>query len=329
MKNPISRQTPLTALATLVTIVTVCFIRYAQRPFDNEIGCASYKAPFAEMLSTFESAYPTWSIAIAAVLTILAGAILGRMCNRLRLYPAQCFMPMPLYAIVACGIFISAEPMTAAFVSLLTVTAFVYMSLGYLRGEDLSSMLYAGLAIGAIVMLSAPVGAATVAMAVIAMLLFTLSLRESLTLTLSILFVPAASCYISWIAGGEFLQPLRQLYEALITPSDIPVFGYDAVGALIVAGLSAFAAICSSVLFIVNRFAVAVKPRITLIYTILSLLISTAMCAIPSATPAVLAVAAVPAATVMPVVFIYSGRRASAVLYVSMIVSLIIHLFMT
>lgn len=312
-------------MATLIAIVAAASVRFALAPFDNECMTASVAAPLAGITASFVAKHRVWSIILSGVLTVAAGMVVGQMGSRFRLYPSQNFMSMPLYGITACGIFISDNCLAAAAASLLAAMALNYICLGYLRERDLSAMLYAGLCTGSLLLLSTS-GAVWVAAMLPAIFIFSFSTRELFVLLTSMIMPVAAFCYAVWALGGEFTLPAMRIWESLTAASGVATFGDDAVGALLTGGLLGFTLICSMALFLANRFMVAVKSRGILIYiTVLSLL-SAAMLALPSSTPADFAVAAVPMATIMPVLFIREGERLSAILYLSLIAVFILHL---
>ena len=319
MKISIARHSPVTALTTMTLLTVAAYARFALMPYENERAVAAVKVPVAEWLSMFGESFPVWSLAAAALVTVITGCVVGRMCSRLRLYPTQCFMAMPLYAVAACGVFISSDPLAASLMSLLAALMLNNLGRGYLKGQDLASMLYAGLCIGSMTMLSAPAGVACVALALLAIPMLSLSFREMMVLIFSTVLAPAAVCYGVWAFGGEFAGPVMRFAESLVEPSGVAVFGDDAVMALVLCGLLGYTAVCGAVLFFANRFAVALKSRGIHIYIIAAGAVLSSVCALPSATPAMLGVVAVPLSMIMPVMFMNTGERSSLLLYLSLL----------
>ena len=325
MKISVEKQTPVAALTTLIVIAAASYVRYAAIPFENERAVAEVLPPLAERFSVLSGSYPIAGVIVAFLLTVFTGMIIGQMGSRFGLYPAQTFLSMPLFGFVACGIFISGDVLSASLTSLLAALAIKYVSRGYLRERDLSSMLYAGLCIGCMLLLSASgVVYAVAAMSAIFILRF--STREMFVLLFAIVFPPAVCCYAVWAFGGEFLSSLIQIREALTAESGADAFGNDAVCALVLCGLCGFTFICSTVLFLANRFMVSIKSRGILIFNIVLSLLSAAIFVLPSSSPSCFAAAAVPMSTIMPVLFIREGERLSVILYLSLWVVFILHL---
>lgn len=314
------------ALITLVAIAAVGYMRFTVAPFDNETVSARILPPLAGYLSMLSSACPKVCVCLSWLFTIVAGMYIGQMGSRFRLYPTLSFISMPMFGFMACGIFISCDVLSSAFASLMATLALRFICRGYLRERDLSSMLYAGICTGLLLLVST-YGAVYLFAALSALFILSFSAREILVLLIAITLPPLLFCYTEWAFGGDFLSPLTQIESALLTDSGIDSFGNDAVCALLLCGLLGFVFVCSAVHFLMNRFMISLKSRGILIYNIVLSMLSIAMFALPCSTPADFAVAAVPLSTVMPVLFIREGERLSAVLYLSLWVVFILHLF--
>lgn len=325
MKISVGKQNPVAALTALIVVVTASYVRFRLAPYDNEGAVTGILPPLAGRLSALSAEYPVASLIPAILMTIGAGMLVGQMGGRFRLYPSQTFLSMPLFGIVACGIFISGDVLSASLSSLLAAMALKYLCRSYFRERDLAAMLYAGLSIGMMLLVSTS-GVVYVVAALSAIFILSFSTRELLVLLIAMLLPPLACCYAVWALGGDFFAPFIQFREALFADSLSDAFGNDAVVALVLCGLSGFTFICSAVLFLSNRFMVSVKSRGILIYNIILSLLSLAMFAMPSSSPANFGVSAVPMATIMPVLFIRERERLSAVLYVSLWVVFVLHL---
>lgn len=325
MENSVARQTPFAAAFTAVVVIAAAYVRFGIAPYPDETVTAAVTAPLAGGLALFAAAHRVWSIVLALPVTLLTGFIAGRICSRFGFYPNYCVLSLPLYAVAACGIFIGSDPLAAALASLLTAVAIYCPCSAYLRDESLEMMLYAGLCLGLLPMLYAPCLLMTF-MAVAAIFIFSLSLREVFVLLCGMLFVPLAVCYISWAFGGEFWEPVQQLCTAVMSDSGSAPFGCDAAAALVTAGLTGFCTLCSAAIFFARRYATAVKPRSILLFVITTLPAATGMLFLPSASTAVFAVAAVPASIVMPLLFLHLRNGAARMIYLSILLSVLVHL---
>lgn len=323
MENSVARQTPLTALATLVLTVAAAYIRFALHPYPNECIAAG-TAPLAQWLAVFAAEHRTWAALLAIPFTVAAGIVTAQICTRFGLYYNHCLLSMPLFGVAACGIFIGADPLSPAVAALLTAAAIYCLGSGYLRDESLEMMLYAGLCMGLLPMLFAP-GLLLTLMAVAAIFIFSLSAREIFVLLCSMCLIPFAVCYVTWAFGGDFTAPVQSLWQAFAGNSHSQAFGCDAVAALTLAGLAGFDIVCSAAIFFDDRYAMAVKPRGILFFIITVSLAAAAMFVLPSASTAVFAPAAVPLSMLMPLLFLRIRQGWAMALYCSTFAVVLLH----
>lgn len=313
------------ALTALIAIVAASYVRFAVAPFDNELSTAGIVPPLAEYLSELEAACPIVSLAVSALMTVFTGMIIGQTGGRFRLYSTQTFIAMPLFGLVACGIFIPCDTLSASLSALLASLTLKYLCRGYWRERDLSSMLYAGLSTG-LLMLTSVAGVAYLLGAVLAIFILSFSTRELFVLIVAVMLAPALCCYAVWAMGGDFLAPLFRIWDSVSVEAGGEAFGCDAVCALTLCGLVMFVYVSSSALFLANRFMVAIKARAILSYNIVLSMLCVALFALPSATVSCLAVAAVPMSAIMPVFFIRERENLSAWIYVSLWIVFVLHL---
>lgn len=326
MNISVEKQTPVMAVVSFAVIVAAAYLRFAVAPYDNETAGAWVLPTAGEYISQVAATYPVWSIVISAALTFAAGIFVVQTGNRFALYPSQTFLSLPLFGFAACGIFISADTLVASLSTFLAAMTLWFICRGYLRERDLSAMLYAGLSIGVMVLVSKS-GAVYVAAALSAIFILSFSARELFVLFVAMLLPPALCCYGVWALGGDFIDPVMQFREALIGRSPVGVFGDNAVGALVMCGLLGFVLFFSSMMFLANRFMVSVKSRGILMFGMALACLSVLMTILPSATPAEFAVAAVPVSVILPVWFMREERRFTAILYLSLWIVFALHLF--
>lgn len=326
MKISVEKQTPVGALMTLTLIAAVAFVRFWLSPYGNELLPTGILPPLAEYFAGFAEGSRTVAVVVSFILTVAAGMIVGQTGGRNRLYPSQTFISMPIFGIVSCGIFISGDSVSSSATALLAALTLKYLCRGYLRERDLSAMLYAGLSIGTMLLVS-PSGFAYVAAALSAMFILSFSARELFVLLSAMVLPVAGWCFGSWALGGDFVSPAMRIWYALFAESGVDAFGNDAVAALTLCGLVGFTFFCSAMLFLANRFIVSVKSRGIFGFTLVLSLLSLSLLAFPSSGPAVFAVSAVPMSMMMPVLFIREGGRLTAILYLSLWAVFVLHLF--
>lgn len=326
MRISVGKQTPVMALAALVVIAAAAYTRFGVAPFDNEIYGARVLPLTGEYLSAACKAFPVWSIVVSAMLTVAAGIVVGRMGVRFNLYPAHTFLSMPVFGIIACGIFISADTLAASLTALLAAMALRFLFRGYLRERDLASMLYSGLCIGSMLLVSTA-GTVYLLAAMSALFVLSFSSRELLVLMTGIVLPVAACCYGVWAFGGEFLLPVTRFVEALTADSGVRTFGDNAVAALALCGLVMYTFVFAMLEFSSSRFRVSVKSRGILVYCAMVSVVSLLLPLLPSSTPADFAVAAVPMSLIIPILFMQEGERMTGLLYMLLLAVYAVHLF--
>ncbi|MBP3482742.1 MAG: hypothetical protein J6K28_05040 [Alistipes sp.] len=319
------RQTPVATLLTLIAVTAAAFTRFSLGLFDDEcIGGTA--APLAVFVDAWQASHRELGTVFSAILTVFTGMIVGRMGAKFGIYSTHCIFSVALYGFAACGIFISENSLSAAIAAMFAAAAMRHLCGGYLRGQNLTAMLYAGLYTGIVPMFCAA-GVIYVITTSIAVFMFALSVREIITLFAGIAFIPLTVCYVTWMLGGDFLAPLHGLLDALIVPSGYTVWGSDSFAALVMVGLLSFVLFCSVALFFGNRYAVATKSRRILIYIIITCILSVCMLLLPSATVATFTLIAVPASLIMPVMFLKIDDAAALLLYLIIVAAFVLHLF--
>lgn len=326
MKISVNNQNPILALLMLMVIVATGYLRFGLAPYDNEYFGGRVVPVVAGYLSDIEAAWGAWSLVAAAAMCVAAGMVIGQMGGRFGIYPSKSFMSMPIFGILACGIFISADVLASSLSALLAAMSLRYMCRGYIRDGDLTSMLYAGLCTGSMLLVSTS-GAVYVVAALAAVFILSFSSRELLVL-FAAMVLPAALCgYVEWLSGREFLGPVAQFAEALCSDSLVMTFGNNAVGALALCGVAGLVFLCAVLRFFADRYVVPVKQRGVFIYNIVLVALSLLAMALPSSSVGDFAVAAVPMSMLMPLLFIRNGVRHSDELYLLMWALYVIHLF--
>ena len=94
--NAITRKSALPALVLLVVIIVATMIRSARSPFGVELATS----PYGESGAT---------LSLAALLFLAVGVVMGKTTPRSGLVNGYCTLAIPLYGVIACGIFIAFE----------------------------------------------------------------------------------------------------------------------------------------------------------------------------------------------------------------------------
>ena len=111
------------------------------------------------------------------------------------------------------------------------------------------------------------------------------------------------------------------------TASGYTLGGSDSVVALAAVGVYSFVMLCSAAMFLADKHSVGVKPRGILMFNIVSFVLACAAFLLPSATVGLFAFAALPAAVIMPIMFLRMRETLSLALYSLIVLVFFLHLF--
>ena len=118
----IIRQPLPVATFTFLVVVIVAFVRaWVTQRFAGEIPAVS--APLGYYTAAFRLSWPLLSAAASIVMLFVAGFLIGRSSVRAELYATRCFLAMPLFGVVSCGVLLSSDYLTQSLTLLLLALA--------------------------------------------------------------------------------------------------------------------------------------------------------------------------------------------------------------
>ena len=121
MKIDIARQPLVPAFVTLFALAVTAMWGGAG---DGVSADAPETMPLlGGALTRFQAAYPVWARLAAGFMILFTGMCTGRIAIRYNLYGVSTCLPIPLYAVVACGIFSGGNYLTAFAASMLLALA--------------------------------------------------------------------------------------------------------------------------------------------------------------------------------------------------------------
>lgn len=106
MKIDIARQPLVPAFVTLFALAVTAMWGGAGNGVSA--GAPETMPLLGGALARFQAAYPVWARLAAGFMILFTGMCTGRIAIRYNLYGVSTCLPIPLYAVVACGI-VSAE----------------------------------------------------------------------------------------------------------------------------------------------------------------------------------------------------------------------------
>ena len=309
----------------MVVLVSVAFVRFAIAPYGDELVVGGM-ATLGEWIDSFQSSRPVLGWIASALVVMMSSVAVGRMATSFGLYRVRTTISIPLYAVVACGIFISTNSLATALAAYAVVMLMRYLCSGYMRGESLNCALYAGICAGIAPMFYAP-SAVFVLLLPIAIVMFGLAWREVVVMLVGLLLPAAASCYVGWLCSGEFWTPVTALFEAMALPSGYTPWASESVVALLMMGLLLFSVVCGVATFVGDTRSVAVRPRTIFVFNIVALALAIVAFVIPSTTVGSYMLVAAPVALLIPFLLLHLRDKVSDLIVILFFTLMIIHFF--
>ncbi len=203
LMNAISRKSAIAAIILLVAILTATVLRYWFAPFNMELA----DNPAREKV---------WLVVIAVFLYFGNAFLQGKMLMRAGLSSSQNTLPIPVFGLLACGVFVAPDMIATSAASLCFAFA-LYLLLRSLHNlEETDSVFFASILLGITALLYPPcvVLAAVIPISIFAL---ALSLRQSLLMIVGYVMPLFVSSYVVWYRGGGFLDVGSQLCSGIAT----------------------------------------------------------------------------------------------------------------
>ena len=230
------------------------------------------------------------------------------------LYGVSTCLPIPLYAVVACGIFSGGNYLTAFAASMLLALAAKNYCRSYCNGYGFDAIFRASLYLGLLPLVYAP-ATPLVLILPLAILLFRRTFREVVVAAAGLILPVLTACYVSWGAGEEFTAPVTALADAVVSGVPLWIFTALPLPSLVMLCIIAALALTALFFFLSDIYAAGTKPRFILIFNIGILAMTLALLCTPSVTPEAFTLTAVPAALLFPVLFVRIDRRIALPVY--------------
>jgi hypothetical protein len=302
------------AILLLVVVVVASVVRYAYAPFELELADGAYRGGG---LSTL----------FAAALLIYCGFIAGKMFSRSGLSATYSTLSMPIYGVLACGVFVAPNLLDAAAASLCFEVALFLLLRSLHRADEKDSVFFASMLLGVAALLYPP---CIILVAVLPIAIFTLalSLRQSLIMIVGYLLPLLVASYVVWYGGESILHFGQTLVASLLEPQSLAVTSVPYLAIAIVASIVAillwgvvYSVVCPSKAFTLTR----VRRALHLFLWIFVL--SLAMPLVPSCDLSACAIIAVPATMLLSYVLGVLPNNHSTIAYWVLLALFATHLF--
>lgn len=144
--------------------------------------------------------------------------------------------------------------------------------------------------------------------------------------TLTIPLYGLVACGILLGQGANPLDTPAGLWHSFVSDSGYRIFANTPPLVPALLGIVLFIVLCAIFFGLISFRTVSIKARGMLTYTILLFTVTGCLIAVPSVTPGLLAVAAVPAALLMPLTFIRIQRTVGTLLYLILYITCIVNI---
>jgi hypothetical protein len=312
--NAITRKSALMAILLLVTILVSVAVRYVVAPFEVELADCEYR----ERVIT---------IFLAMFLLLCCGVVEGKMLPRSGLSSGYCTLPIPLYGLLACGVFVAPNLLATAVASLAFAVAMHLLLRSLHSAEEKDSVFFASMLLGAMVLLSPP-SVVLVATIPIAVFVLALSLRQALLMAVGYVLPLFSASYVVWYKGGTIFEFWQNLYSTLMTTQmsaieNIPFLSISMVAVVIAVLLwgMVYAVVRPDKMFMLSRVR-----RALYLFLWVSLL-SLTMLFIPACSLSACAIVAVPAAILLSFVLGILPNNHATIAYWLLLALFVSHLF--
>lgn len=316
MKLDVVRQPLVVAFLTLLVFVAAGMARIGcVHPACESAGEVASLA--GDGLLTLQARWPQSTRLLCGLALFLAGVALGRATVRYGLYSVHTYLAIPLFGLLACGIFVSTTYSVGYVAAILLVLSVRNFYAGFRNGYCFSAVFRGSLYLGALPLIYTP-AVVLIPVLPLAVSLFKRSARESCVALFGFSLPFLAYSYIIWGMGGSFAAPAVMLWEAFRTPSGFSV-GELPLPKLMLLGTLLAAMVFTAVCYFRDRYASGTKPRAILLFNLILFMLCTGLFFVPSGTFSAAALAAVPMATLLPLWFVRLPRPAAMCLYIGLI----------
>lgn len=312
--NAISRKSAVVAVILLVVILTATVLRYWFAPFNMELA----DNPNHENV---------WLVIVAVALYFSNAILQGKMLMRAGLSNGQNALPIPIYGLLTCGLFVAPDMIETATASLCFAFA-LYLLLRSLHNlEETDSVFFASVLLGATALFYPPcvVLAAVIPIAIFAL---ALSLRQSLLMIVGYLIPLFASSYVVWYRGGGFFDVCDRLGSGISTSqmATIEQVPYVAISFVaLVAVLLLWGVVHAAIRPV--KILMLMRVRRALYFFLFVALSTLAMLLMPACDISVCAIIAVPLTMLLCFVLDILPGGLSTIAYWTLLVLFVVHLF--
>ena len=304
MKIDVLRQ-PLMATLLLFAAMAALFIyRFQIFPYPEELSVNSV-GPIQGFLSRFESGYPVIAGIISGIFIFFNGISVSRILSQHMVVSSRSYLPIVFYIAVSCGIWFGGVHLPAVIAAFMILRSIEYFISSFIRKASFNQTFRGSLLVG-LTPIIYPAGTLYLLAIPLAMAVFRRKGREVIVAITGGLLPLLTYAYVMWALDFGFAEPLADIGRHLVSGTSSLHIGTQSIteilrlipialiGGLTLMGLASFA---------MTSGTMRTRARAIFIYFIMLLLIGCGSLLMPAASPAALALFAIPASAIMPLFF--------------------------
>lgn len=276
---------------------------------------------------------PSWGKSTAAIIALLiAGILVGRTATKSGIFRTFCTLPIPIFGIVACGIFVSPDMFRTSIAAVCVAGGLSSFIRTLSRPDEKDPVFFGSMLFGIAPLLYPPCVVFVALLPFMALVSFQ-SWRK-ITISAAGCALPfAAVSYIGWYAGGGILDTAESIAEWFepfrCTPIHPTVREGFPIVATAIAAIVAALLIAGAIMRVTDKETTLVKVNKSIHLVSSVLVLSVAAFAVPRCTVAILPVIAVPSAILAASALDRINNETSTVIYWLLLLLTALHLLFT
>lgn len=314
----ITRQSGLLAtLLLLLTVVAEHLRMMSATPYAMEVvGCVSS---------------PSWGKSAATIIIlVITGILVGRAATKSGIFRTFCTLPIPIFGVVACGIFVSPDMYASSAAAMFVAVGLSLFISTLSRPDDKNIVFFGSISFGIALLLYPPCVVFAALLPFMALISFQ-SWRKIAVAAVGYLLPFAAVSYAGWYAGDNILDKAYSVAEWFepfgYATTHSPAHEGFPILATAISAIVLSLVIAGAILRRIDRGTTLVKADKSAQVVTAVMILAVSALAIPRCTAAMLPVIAVPTAILTAAALDRIKTQTSTVIYWILLVLTAIHLF--
>lgn len=308
--NSLTRNSSLFALLLAILVVVAAFVRYSLTPYELEVADSPYGDGVLSRI-------------VAAGLFVVTALMAGRLASMSGAFKRICRLPIPLYAILACGVALSPDVLVASVAGVFTMFGMLFMLHNLLVAGEKNTPFMGSLLFGLAAVVYPPcivLGAVSIA----SVILFTLSFRQALISFVGWLLPFFVASYLLWYGGSDFTTFAENFVDALMAPRlTLETVPYGAIALVVVVVVVALIGAVTPT----PQSSSLMRIRRAISFFIVALVALVAAMFLPGCGTAIFPAVAVPASVLISIFICRLSDTFSTLLYWLILVVAALHIF--